>query len=351
MNHINRRQNKILSIFSPNSPISPKSVSNSLDEEITTITLSRDLSLLVSKGFLDRLGSGPKTAYQLTNKGLLSRPIDVDSYYSLDTDSRNILPSFNISIFSTLKNFNIFSRQEIELLNQYQKKYQQNLSRLTPTIVKKEIERITIELSWKSSSIEGNTYSLLDTETLLKEGIEAKGKQKSEAIMLLNHKQAINMIFNQKKYFKKISLSTIEDIHKIITQNLNVSQNLRKSLVGITGTKYKPLDNQYQIKESIQKMCHLINSTDNIFAKSLLSMILISYIQPFEDGNKRTSRIIGNAILLAHDCFPLPLRSVNENLYKQATLLFYEQNNLKLFKDIFMDQCLFSVENYFVYKN
>ena len=70
----------------------------------------------------------------------------------------------------------------------------------------------------------------------------------------------------------------------------------------------------------------------------MLSIILLSYIQPFEDGNKRTSRILGNAILIANNSSPLPLRSVDENLYKEATLLFYEQNNLGLFKQIFLEQ-------------
>ena len=348
MNQVNRRQSKILSIFSPNKPLSPKHLSSSLDEKITTVTLSRDLSFLVSQSYLIRIGGGPKTAYRLTNKGLLAKPINIEKYFSTPIDQRNILSNFNLSIFSTLKNFDIFDKDETKQLYELQKKYLLNFKKLSPTIIQKEIERVTIELSWKSSVIEGNTYSLLDTEILLKKGIEAKGKQKSEAIMLLNHKQAIDLIFNQKKHFKKISLSIIEETHKIITKNLNVPKNLRKTLVGITGTKYKPLDNQYQIREATQKMCRLINSTDNIFSKSLLSMVLISYIQPFEDGNKRTSRIIGNAVLLAHNCFPIPLRSVNEKLYKQATLLFYEQNNLSLLKTIFIDQCQFSVNNYFV---
>jgi len=80
----------------------------------------------------------------------------------------------------------------------------------------------------------------------------------------------------------------------------------------------------------------------------LLSIILLSYIQPFEDGNKRSSRILGNAVLISHSSFPLPLRSVDENIYKKAMLLFYEQNNLNLFKQIFLEQCHFSVENYFL---
>jgi len=165
--------------------------------------------------------------------------------------------------------------------------------------------------------------------------------------MLLNHKAAIDFIFTHPKTFQTINIPKIEHLHQIITRNLSVTSNIRKTLIGITGTKYQPIDNQFQIEDALRQACHLINSLKDTFTKSLLAILLLSYIQPFEDGNKRASRILGNAVLLANNCFPIPLRSVDENLYKQATLLFYEQNNLELFKSIFIEQCHFSVENYF----
>jgi len=76
-------------------------------------------------------------------------------------------------------------------------------------------------------------------------------------------------------------------------------------------------------------------------------MLLIAYIQPFEDGNKRTSRLMGNAVLLAHDICPLSYRSVKDSEYKKAVLLFYEQNNISYFKQLFIEQFKFAVNNYF----
>jgi len=347
MTKLNSRQELILSFLSPNQQLTPKEISSKITPSVSTVTISRDLSELVQLEFLNRFGIGPATKYALNHKALLLRPIDSEKYFSVDTDHRQIFSSFNFEIFDIISKSSIFDQKTQNELDQLQSAFSSNYKKLSPTIIKKEIERVTIELSWKSSVIEGNTYTLLDTENLLKEGIEAKGKQKNESIMLINHKQAIDYIFNNPSEFQKISLQKIEDLHKVITKNLNISPNLRKTLVGITGTKYQPLDNQFQIRESVEKMCKLINSLDNVFSKSLLSIILISYIQPFEDGNKRTSRILGNALLLAHNYFPLPLRSVDENLYKQATLLFYEQNNLQLFIKMFIDQCHFSVNNYF----
>jgi Fic family protein len=128
---------------------------------------------------------------------------------------------------------------------------------------------------------------------------------------------------------------------------LEVTKNLRKTLVGITGTKYRPLDNEFQIREALEKTCTLVNDTENPFEKAVMLMLLIAYIQPFVDGNKRTSRLSGNAILQSFDSCPLSYRSMDEIEYKKAILLFYEQNNISYFKELFLKQFEFAVENYF----
>lgn len=94
-------------------------------------------------------------------------------------------------------------------------------------------------------------------------------------------------------------------------------------------------------------MCDLINSRENVFEKALLALILISYIQAFVDGNKRVARITANAILIAYKFCPISFRSVDSIDYKKAMLLFYEQNNITAFKQIFINQFRFAVENYF----
>lgn len=347
METLNNRQTQILAIFNPSEPKGLQEIQKNLGQKNSLVTISRDLSKLVKLKFLKRHGNGPATQYTLLPKTLLFRPLDYKKYFEIDTDNRKILNNFNLKIFDQLLNFPILTPKEEKKLESLNQTFKKNYCQLSPTIIKKEIERVTIELSWKSSVIEGNTYTLLETERLIKEGSETKGKQKQEAVMLLNHKKTLDFVFENKKLFKQISRAKIEQLHKIITKDLDITSNLRQTLVGITGTKFKPLDNQFQISEAIDNLCHLINQIKNIFIKSMLSIILLSYIQPFEDGNKRTSRILGNAVLIANDSFPLPLRSVDENLYKEATLLFYEQNNLNLFKEMFLEQCQFSVENYF----
>ena len=94
-------------------------------------------------------------------------------------------------------------------------------------------------------------------------------------------------------------------------------------------------------------MCAIIQKKENPFEKAFIAVALISYIQTFEDGNKRTGRMISNALLMAHNAYPLSYRSIDSLDYKKAMLLFYEQNNLSLFKEIFIEQVRFSAENYF----
>lgn len=235
----------------------------------------------------------------------------------------------------------------ISYLDQLQSTFKKNIEGLAPQEFNREFERLAIDLSWKSSQIEGNTYSLLETERLFREQETASGKTKDEAAMLLNHKAALDFILQHPNYIQPLSLAGIEDIHTLLIKDLKVARNIRKRRVGITGTNYRPLDNEFQIRESLQNMVSLINGRSDIFEKALLVLVLISYIQPFEDGNKRTARIISNAILLNYQYCPLSFRSVDPIDYKKAMLIFYEQNNISVFKKIFIEQFEFAVRTYF----
>ena len=165
--------------------------------------------------------------------------------------------------------------------------------------------------------------------------------------MLLNHKDALDFVLADPEYLKEISIWRIEELHARLTKELNVDKGIRKRRVGITGTNYYPLDNEYQIREALEDSCRLINGKENIFEKALLALVLLSYIQAFSDGNKRTARITSNAILIANKYCPISFRTVDSVDYKKAMLIFYEQNNISAFKKIFIDQFAFAVRTYF----
>ena len=165
--------------------------------------------------------------------------------------------------------------------------------------------------------------------------------------MLLNHKEALDFIIADPSYLKRLTISRIEDIHSILIKDLDVDRNIRKRRVGISGTNYKPLDNEFQIREALEATCNLVNSKENVFEKSLLTLVLLSYIQAFNDGNKRTARIVSNAVLINYNYCPVSFRTVDSIEYKKALLLFYEQNNITAFKKIFINQFEFAVNTYF----
>ena len=305
------------------------------------------MGLLTDEGLLSREGAGRAVRYCISAQYNLLKEVDVQKYFDVPQDDRAIQKRFNHSIFTLLAK-NIFTDNERKHLLSLHAEFQKHLQKIgSATIIKKEFERIMIEFSWKSSQIEGNTYSLLDTEALIKNNIKAEGKTAEETKMILNHKKAFNFIMENRGKFALLSRAKIEHLHSLLVENLHVTRNLRKSPVGITGTNYRPLDKQFQISESLAEMITLINGKKDFFEKSFLSLVLFSYIQAFEDGNKRTARLTSNALLLAYNSVPISYRAVNEIEYKKANIIFYEQNNLWYFKQVFISQYEFAVRNYF----
>lgn len=310
-------------------------------------TIKRILSQLLKEKYISSQGKGKGTRYFISLSYELLYSIDIDSYYEKEIDERRIKENFNLDIFELLEKTEIFNQTELRKLVDLQSKYTENISQLSDFEYKKEMERLAIDLSWKSSQIEGNTYSLLETERLLKDKETAAGKTKEEAIMLLNHKDALDFLVENTDYLIPLSILKIEDIHSLLVNELIIDNHLRKRRVGISGTNYRPLDNEFQIREALESACKLVNNKENIFEKALLILVLISYIQPFMDGNKRTARIVSNAILMNYKYCPISFRTVDSVDYKKAMLLFYEQNNISRFKEIFINQFEFAVNTYF----
>ncbi len=311
-------------------------------------TVKRILTKLKEDGLIVALGTRKATKYALSPGYAVLEPVNLETYYQRDIDERAIKKQFDFQLLrEVLPTISILSVSELTHLQTLQDKFLGNAAELSEAAFAKEMERLAIDLSWKSSQIEGNTYSLLETERLIREKLTATGKTKDEATMLLNHKEAIDFIVANPDYLNPLRISAIEDIHRLLTKELGVDKNVRRRRVGITGTNYQPLDNEFQIKEALQDTCNLINTKSSVFEKALLALVLLSYIQPFMDGNKRTARIVSNAILIQHQHCPISFRTVDSVDYKKAMLLFYEQNNLSAFKQIFMDQFEFAVNTYF----
>jgi len=341
-------EQEVIEYISNNQLSSSKEIHEGVALDIGYATVKRILNRLHEKDFIEIVGKGRGTKYQISLSYSIIKPLDVDEYFKKEIDEREIKQEFDLELIpNTLVHIDLFSQEELEKLNELQAIYTNNIKSLSESQYQKELERLAIDLSWKSSQIEGNTYSLLETERLLKEQETAEGKNKDEATMLLNHKEALDFITENPDYIDPVEIRRIEDIHSILIKELGVDRNIRTRSVGITGTNYRPLDNENQIREAIQHMCNLVNAKSNVFEKSLLLLVLLSYIQAFNDGNKRTARIVSNACLINNKYCPISFRTIDSIEYKKAILIFYEQNNISVFKQIFIDQFEFAVRTYF----
>jgi len=344
---LNNRQKTILDLLKEKGDLSRLELTQLVSQAKTysKITLIRDINSLLNVGLISSTGKGRATKYHLPHTHPLLSYFDIEPYFDKDPDVRGGKKGFENEIFFKLDK--LFTKKEKIMWVHNSKEYKRRIANLDKSIYKRGLERFIVEFSWKSAQIEGNTYDILETETLLTQNIEAKGHTKEEAVMLVNHKKAFDAILENKSRFLKLDFSDITQLHGVLTRGLATS-GIRKQEVRIAGTSYIPPTGSVDLESHLRKTIKLINDTNFPPQKAFIASFMIAYIQPFADGNKRTSRMLSNAILLAHDYFPLSYRSVDVNEYKKAIIVFYEQNNLYHLKKIFLEQQQFAVNNYFL---
>jgi len=207
------------------------------------------------------------------------------------------------------------------------------------TFARKILNRLLIDLSWNSSRLEGNTYSLLETERLLAEGIEAGGKSTLETQMILNHKQAIEFLIENAKNISLNSI-TIRNLHALLSDgllgNTEACGRIRTIRVGITGTVFHPLDVPQMIEECLELILEKGNSIQDPFEQAFFLMVHLPYLQPFEDVNKRVARLAANIPLIKRNLCPLAFVDVSGDLYIEGILGVYELNRTELLRDVFL---------------
>jgi len=224
-----------------------------------------------------------------------------------------------------------------EILSSYD--YKQNL---------RAIENLLIDLSFSSSKLEWNTYSYLDTEILIKYNNRAEWKTQVETQMILNHKNAIKYIIDNKKEIN-LSMQDFQNIHILLWKWLLLEDYLwkiRTSEVNIWSSAYTPLDNHFQLKEQFEMFLKKLNEIKNPFEQSLFILVFIPYFQIFMDINKRTSRISSNIPLIQNWLIPFSFLQINDRDYINAILAIYELNDISLLRDLFVENFLLNMKRY-----
>lgn len=207
------------------------------------------------------------------------------------------------------------------------------------TYARQIFNRLLIDLSWNSSRLEGNTYSLLETERLLELGEAAEGKDAQDAQMILNHKAAIELLVEQAEEVG-FNRYTLLNLHALLSDNLladpQACGRLRTIAVGIDGTVYHPLEVPQLVDECFQQILDTAAAITDPFEQAFFAMVHLPYLQPFEDVNKRVSRLAANLSLIRHNMCPLSFVDVPERAYIDGLLGVYELNRIELLRDVFV---------------
>lgn len=207
------------------------------------------------------------------------------------------------------------------------------------TYARQLAHRLLIDLSWNSSRLEGNTYSLLETERLISAGEAASGKDALEAQMILNHKEAIEFLIDSAGEVG-FNRYTLLNLHALLSDNLlddpTASGRLRTIAVGIGQTTFLPLEGPQRIQECFDQVLDTAAAIRDPFEQAFFSMVHLPYLQPFEDVNKRVSRLAANIPLIQRNLCPLSFVDVSQATYISAMLGIYELNRIELLRDVFV---------------
>lgn len=316
-------------------------------------TLQRRLAELSAKGVIEISGNRRSTIYKIGSQTMTRLPAAIENTPLLPLTKH----SENVRLHITQP---IQKRKPVSYQRYFLDSYQPNvdsylttneMTRLAKlgntakldqpagTYAQQILNRLLIDLSWNSSRLEGNTYSLLDTERLIALGEVDDTKSTMEAQMILNHKDAIEFIVQAATEIG-FNRYTLLNLHAMLANNLlpdpQAPGRLRTIAIGISGSVYVPLGIPQLIEELFEVILKKAAQIENPFEQSFFMMVHLPYLQPFDDVNKRVSRLAANISLIRHNLSPLSFIDVPDDLYTQGMLAVYELNDVSLLKDVFL---------------
>ena len=207
------------------------------------------------------------------------------------------------------------------------------------TFARNILNRLLIDLSWASSRLEGNTYSRLDTERLIEFGQAAEGKDAFETQMILNHKDAIEYLVRD-PLRANLSVDTVIALHALLSDGLMTDPaacgRIRSRAVEIGGSVYLPVTLPQRLEELFGIVIQMASEINDPIEQAFFLMVHLPYLQPFEDVNKRVSRLAANVPLIRHNLCPLSFIDVPQQAYVDAMIGVYELNQVELLRDVFV---------------
>ena len=310
--------------------------------EVSSPTVWRALKRLVDEGRLEVTGKARATGYSLAGAAV------VRAHLRTPYNRRRPAVYRKEFVDSYVPNKNFYlGEADRQRLHEAGRLVQPPLP--AGTYARRILERLLVDLSWASSRMEGNTYNVLETERLIRFGEEASGKDRKEAVMILNHKEAIQYVV---EHLVEVRISRLDifGIHALLADGLladpAMAGRLRRMPVGISWSSYRPLDDPFAIEEEFVVLVEKAAAITDPFEQSFFLLVHIPYLQAFDDVNKRTSRIASNIPLLKADLAPMSFLTMDDAAYIDSLIGIYELNNVSLLSEIYIDSYLASAEHY-----
>jgi fido (protein-threonine AMPylation protein) len=322
-------------------PISLSNLLKKLGKEYAERSVRRWLAKMVADGRIEMLGRKRSTKYQIARKD------KARTYFGLE--STEVIRQVQRPLYE---------RTPVAYAQQWFDAYKPNITFYTPASIRSELykmgkrskseepagtyarqifNRLLIELSYNSSRLEGNTYSLLDTEKLILEGTGAEGKLEEEKVMILNHKEAIRYLVDTASRLKT-SVQTICTLHYLLSDGLiepRYAGKVRDHGVRIGGSTYVPFEDAKRLQRQLGRIAKKAALIKDPYEQSLFLLVHITYLQAFSDVNKRTARLSANIPLVTHNLVPLSFNDIKKDDYISAVIAIYELQDVRPLVDLY----------------
>jgi hypothetical protein len=346
----------VRSIEQHDTPVGASELNRLLPYAMELRTLQRRLALLVRQGRVVSIGEGPARRYQVARTGstmpvaepgevydasripLSSAALKIKAYVHQPL-TRRIPVGYDRTFLDSYRPNETWylPRTTREHLGYIGKAFGNTLPE--GTYARQILQRLLIDLSWNSSRLEGNAYSLLETERLMEHGEEAAGKDVRDAQMLLNHRSAITFVVEHASEMR-FNPHTILNLHAILADNLIANPRamgaLRTIAVGVGRTVYEPLFVPHVIEECFRQILHTTEAIEDPFEQSFFALVHLSYLQGFEDVNKRLARLSANIPFIRQNLIPLSFVDVPREDFIDGILGVYERNRYELLRDVYV---------------
>jgi len=310
-------------------------------------TVRRWLTSLIEEGLVEKKGKKRGTQYRAIVSTISEKSLEIIQYIQLPIYKRKPV-TYNQKWFDSYRP-NSTNYLSDSIKNElYQTGLRTPDEQPAGTYARRIYNRLLIDLSYNSSRLEGNTYSLLDTERLIFEGKSAKGKLDEEKIMILNHKEAIRHLVDSAH---RLSIDTNEvcTLHFLLADGLVPTQyagKIRDHGVRIGGSSYIPLENPILIQKQLTRICNIAAMIENPYEQSFFLLVHLAYLQAFTDVNKRTSRLCANIPFILNNLVPISFNNIGKDDYINALIVIYELNEIQPLLELYAESYLHSCQLY-----